>query len=124
MAELFDVSEVLLRLESDEFGLSSGEESDFEGEEIHGYLPVPSGDAVSDIGDADPLSTALSDSAHESDDDAASEHSAEYPTEASNSRSASQKSITHSTPSAVTFIDISPNLSFNDCLLNHFLHHS
>ncbi len=35
-------SDVLLRLENDEFGLSSGEESDFEGEEVHGYLPSPS----------------------------------------------------------------------------------
>ncbi len=31
-----------MRLENDEFGLSSGEESDFEGEEVHGYLPTPS----------------------------------------------------------------------------------
>ncbi len=41
-----------------------------EGEEIHGYLPTPSEVPVSEIGDADsPI--ALSDSSHESDDDAA-----------------------------------------------------
>ncbi len=51
-------------------GLSSGEESDFEGKEVHGYLPTPSEVPVSEIGDADsPI--APSDSSHESDDDAA-----------------------------------------------------
>ncbi len=51
-------------------GLPSGEESNFEGEEVHGYLPTPYEVPVSEIGDADsPI--ALSDSSHESDDDAA-----------------------------------------------------
>ena len=50
---------MLLRLEKDEFGLSSGEESDFEGEEVHGYLPSPSEVPVSEIGGADSPSTAL-----------------------------------------------------------------
>ena len=58
---------MLLRLENDDFGLSSGEENDFEGEEVHGYLPTPSEVPVSEIGGADSPSTALSDS----DDDAA-----------------------------------------------------
>ena len=31
--------------------LSSGKESDFEGEEVHGYLPTPSEVPVSEIGD-------------------------------------------------------------------------
>ena len=33
------MSDVLERLDGDDFGLSSGEESDFEGEEIYSYLP-------------------------------------------------------------------------------------
>ncbi len=48
--------------------LSSGEESDFEGEEVHGYLPSPSEVPVSEIGGADSPSTALT---SDSDDDAA-----------------------------------------------------
>ncbi len=39
MSERFNVSEVLLKLDDDEFGLSSGKESDLEGIEVHGYLP-------------------------------------------------------------------------------------
>ena len=35
----FRVSNVLEMLDDDEFGLSSGEESDFEGDGITGYLP-------------------------------------------------------------------------------------
>ncbi len=42
MAERFDVSEVLLKLANDEFGLSSGKESDLEGLEFHGYLSASS----------------------------------------------------------------------------------
>ncbi len=43
--------------------LSSGEESDFEGEEVHGYLPNPSEVRVSKIGGTDSPYTALSGSA-------------------------------------------------------------
>ena len=39
MEERLTVSDVLQRLDGDDFGLSSGEESDFEGEEIYSYLP-------------------------------------------------------------------------------------
>ena len=39
MDERLTVSDVLERLDRDEFGLSSGEESEFEGEEVFGYLP-------------------------------------------------------------------------------------
>ena len=39
MAALLDVDAVLQRLEDDDFGLSSGEESDYEGEDIQSYLP-------------------------------------------------------------------------------------
>ncbi len=42
MAERFDVSEVIVRLENNEFPLLSGKESDLEGAEVHGYLPAPS----------------------------------------------------------------------------------
>ena len=45
----------------------AGKQSDFEGEEVHGYLPSPSEVLVSEIEGADSPSTALSDS----DDDAA-----------------------------------------------------
>ncbi len=50
MAERFDVSEVILRIENDEFRLSSGKEIDLE---VYGYLPVPSEITVSEIGCAD-----------------------------------------------------------------------
>ena len=39
MEERLTVSDVLERLDEDDFGLSSGEESDFEGEEVYSYLP-------------------------------------------------------------------------------------
>ena len=39
MEERLTVSDVLERLEEDDFGLSSGDESDFEGEEVYSYLP-------------------------------------------------------------------------------------
>ena len=39
MAERLTVSEVLQRLEDDDFGLSEEDDSDFEGENIEGYLP-------------------------------------------------------------------------------------
>ena len=39
MAERFTVSEVLDLLENDEFGLSDSDESEFEGDNIEGYLP-------------------------------------------------------------------------------------
>ena len=39
MAERFTVSEVLDLLENDEFGLSDSNESEFEGDNIEGYLP-------------------------------------------------------------------------------------
>ena len=39
MAALLDVDAVLQRLEDDDFGLSVGEESDYEGEDIQSYLP-------------------------------------------------------------------------------------
>ncbi len=53
MAERFDVCDVILRLENNEFWLSSGKESDLEGVEAHGYLPAPSEIPVSEIGGAD-----------------------------------------------------------------------
>ncbi len=66
MADWFDVSEALLKLENDEFGLSSGKESDLEGVEFHSYLSASSEIPVSEIGGADPPSTALSAYTHES----------------------------------------------------------
>ena len=39
MAERFTVSKVLDLLENDEFGLSDSDESEFEGDNIEGYLP-------------------------------------------------------------------------------------
>ncbi len=60
MAERFDVCDVILRLENNEFGLSSGKQSDLEGVEAHGYLSAPTEIPVSEIGGADPPSTALS----------------------------------------------------------------
>ena len=39
MAERFTVSEVLDLLENDEFDLSDSDESEFEGDNIEGYLP-------------------------------------------------------------------------------------
>ena len=39
MAERFTVSELLDLLENDEFGLSDSDESEFEGDNIEGYLP-------------------------------------------------------------------------------------
>ncbi len=74
MADRFDVSEVLLRLDDDEFGLSSGEESDFAGDEVHGYLPVAA-EILASVTSSP--SAALSDSACESDSDADAELSAE-----------------------------------------------
>ncbi len=40
-------------IENDEFGLSSGKESNLEGEEFYGYLSAPSEIPVSDIGGAE-----------------------------------------------------------------------
>ncbi len=60
IAERFNVSEVLLRLDDDEFGLSSDKESDMEGIEVHGYLPAPSEIPERKIGGAHPSSRALS----------------------------------------------------------------
>ena len=39
MASCLNLDEVLERLEDDDFGLSSEDESDFEGEGIYGYMP-------------------------------------------------------------------------------------
>ena len=39
MAGLLRLEEVLDRLEDDDFGLSLGDESDFEGERVYGYMP-------------------------------------------------------------------------------------
>ena len=39
MASCFDLEEVLQRLDDDDFGLSSDDESDFEGDGVVGYLP-------------------------------------------------------------------------------------
>ena len=47
-ARMFDVEEVLERLDDDN-GLSSDDESDFEGEGIHGYLPEADGYLFDDM---------------------------------------------------------------------------
>ena len=39
MASALSISGVLERLEEDDLGISDGEDSDFEGDEIHCYLP-------------------------------------------------------------------------------------
>ena len=72
MAGLFDVSKVLHRLEDDEFGLSSGEESDFEGEELHSYLPPAPDDLSGHIAGEGALLRGESVSGRLSDDDAPS----------------------------------------------------
>ncbi len=51
--ERFDVSELILSLDNDEFRLSSGKESGLEGLEVHGYLPAPSEIPEREIGGGD-----------------------------------------------------------------------
>ncbi len=49
----FDVRELILSLDNDEFRLSSGKESGSEGLEVHGYLPAPSEIPEREIGGGD-----------------------------------------------------------------------
>ncbi len=58
--EQFDVRELILSLDNDEFRLSSGNESGLGGVEVNGYTPAPSEIAEREIGGADRLYIALS----------------------------------------------------------------
>ncbi len=49
----FDVSELILNLDNDEFRLSSGKESGLEGIEVHGHLPAPYEIPEGEIGGGD-----------------------------------------------------------------------
>ena len=65
-------NDILERLDNDEFGLSSGEESDFEGEELHSYLPPAQEDLSGHKAGEGALSREGSVSGRVSDDDAPS----------------------------------------------------
>ena len=71
MDERLTVGDVLERLDRDDFGLSSGEESDFEGEEIYSYLPPAPDDLPGHVARGGALREDASGSG-ESDSDAAS----------------------------------------------------
>ena len=73
MAELLSVDDVLERLEDDDFGLSSGEESEYEGEDIHSYLPLPPEDLLSHTASVGRRSRRYTDSDGGSDDSGPSE---------------------------------------------------
>ena len=78
MAERLDVNDVLERLEDDDFGLSSGEESEFEGDEVYSYLPPASDDLSGHVAGGGALQTEGSDSGGEESDDASPGPSTSY----------------------------------------------
>ena len=73
MAELLSVNDVLERLEDDDLGLSSGEESEYEGEDIHSYLPPAPEDLLSHLAGEGARTRRYADSDEGSDDGSPSE---------------------------------------------------
>ena len=54
-AERLTVDDILYRIDHDEFGLSSDDESDFEGDGVFSYLPPPLGNPLDSVaGEGEP----------------------------------------------------------------------